>query len=271
MKKHKPTSPGIRWKVSIENKNVKYKKNKKLLFIKKKHSGRNNLGRITTRHRGGEKKRKIRKIDFLRRKKTKAFISSIEYDPNRNSLVSLLNYSDGEKKYVIHIKGTKIRDKIISNDKLKPMNGFSMCIKNIPIGTKICCIEMYPGKGAKLVRSAGTFAKLIAIQKKYCIVKLPSKEIRKINSKCFATVGEIGNENFYLKKIGKAGTKRNRGIRPTVRGVAMNPVDHPHGGGEGKTSTKGDPVSPWGIKTKGFKTRRNKRTNKFIIKKKNKR
>ncbi|UOQ27931.1 LSU ribosomal protein L2p (L8e) [Candidatus Vidania fulgoroideae] len=269
MKKYKPTSPGIRWKVSLGNKNEKYKKVRKLLKIKKKTGGRNNLGVITTRHRGGGKKRKIRKIDFLRKKyNIKSYISRIEYDPNRNSFISLLNYVDGQKEYILHVKGTKIGDKIISGYGLKPMNGFSMMLSDIPIGTKICCIEMSPGKGAKLIRSAGSFAKLISNVRGYSIVKLSSGEIRKINSNCFATIGEIGNENFYLKKIGKAGIKRNKGIRPTVRGVAMNPVDHPHGGGEGKTSTKGDPVSIWGKKTKGFKTRKNKRTNKFIIKKK---
>ncbi|UOQ33150.1 LSU ribosomal protein L2p (L8e) [Candidatus Vidania fulgoroideae] len=268
MKKYKPTSPGIRWKISIGNKNEKYKKIKNLMKIKKSTGGRNNLGRITTRHRGGGKKRKIRKIDFIRgRYNIKSHISRIEYDPNRNSLISLLKYSDGKKEYILYTKGMKVGDKVVSGYNLKPINGFSMMLSDIPIGTKICCIELNPGKGAKLIRSAGGFAKLISNIKGYSLVKLSSGEIRKINSNCFATIGEIGNENFYLKKIGKAGTKRKMGIRPTVRGVAMNPVDHPHGGGEGKTSTKGDPVSIWGKKTKGFKTRRNKRTNKFIIKK----
>lgn len=269
MIKNKPTSPGIRWKVKLNFKNLKYKKIKKLLKHKKKTSGRNNLGRITTRHRGGEKKRKLRKIEFIKNKyNIDSYITRIEYDPNRNSLISLLKYKDGEKRYSLFTKGTKIGDKILSGINLKPINGFSMQLKNIPVGTKINCLEIYPEKGAKLVRTAGSFAKIISNKEKYSIVKLPSGKIRKINNKCFATIGEIGNEDFYLKKLGKAGIKRNKGIRPTVRGVAMNPIDHPHGGGEGKTSTKGDPVSPWGKKTKGFKTRKNKRTEKFILKEK---
>ncbi|MGX7589509.1 50S ribosomal protein L2 [Candidatus Vidania fulgoroideorum] len=255
--KCKPTSPGIRGKVYIKSNFFFYKKKKKLFLIKKKKSGRNNQGKITVNHRGGGFKKKYRIIDFLMNNYyLYGVVKSIEYDPNRNSFISLISYSNGLFKYILHLKGLKIGDKIISGKKLSTKIGYRMKIKYIPIGVKICCVENIPNKGSVYCRSAGCFCKIISKEKKKCILKINSR-IKKINFNCYATVGEISNNNFYLKKIGKAGVNRNKGIRPTVRGVAMNPVDHPHGGGEGKTSTKRHPVNFKGKLTKGFKTRRN--------------
>ncbi|MGX7589371.1 50S ribosomal protein L2 [Candidatus Vidania fulgoroideorum] len=267
MIKNKPTSPGVRHKIKNKKSFNFYRKIKNLIFINKKNSGRNNQGKITTRHKGGGVKKKYRLIDFKRNKYyVSSVIKNIEYDPNRNVEISLLCYKDGEYKYIIYIKDTRIGDIILSGIKTEISLGNAMILKNIPKGIKICCIEISPGKGAKLCRSAGTFSKIISKKGDFCVIKLKSGEIRKINSKCMATIGEIGNSNFYLQKIGKAGTNRLKGKRPTVRGVAMNPIDHPHGGGEGKTSTKRNPVSKWGKLTKGFKTKKNKRFLKMILK-----
>ncbi|XAO72536.1 MAG: 50S ribosomal protein L2 [Candidatus Vidania fulgoroideorum] len=267
IRKYKPTSPGIRHKLSIKNeilnKHIIKKLLKKIIF----KSGRNNKGKITTRHKGKRVKRKYRIIDFKRKKKyIYSKITGINYDPNRNSYISTICYQDGEYNYIPYIKGNKIGDKIISGKNIEFKIGNSTNIKNIPIGIKISCIENTPNNGAVYCRSAGTYAKIISKSKKECIVKLQSGKLKKINNKCNAVIGQIGNYNFNLKKIGKAGTNRLKGIRPTVRGVAMNPIDHPHGGGEGKTSTKRNPTTPWGKKTKGLKTRKNKRTNKTILK-----
>ncbi|MGX7458811.1 50S ribosomal protein L2 [Candidatus Vidania fulgoroideorum] len=266
MIKHNPTSPGTRWKVSLSFIS-KHKVPRNLIYGKKLSSGRNNQGIITSRHRGGGVKRSLRCIDFKRDKHyVKCTIKSIDYDPFRNSLLSFVSYSDGENRYILHINGTKLGDIIVSGPNVFPYNGNSLPLRNIPIGFKVCCIENIPFKGAIYARSAGSYFVVLSKDLKYCLLKASSGEIRKINLDCFATIGIISNTNFYLRKIGKAGINRLKGIRPTVRGVAMNPVDHPHGGGEGKTSSKRDPVSFCGKLTKGFKTRSNKRTSCFIVK-----
>ncbi|QSW37957.1 50S ribosomal protein L2 [Candidatus Vidania fulgoroideae] len=268
MIKHKPTSPGTRWKVclGLKFKNKKYTP-RCLISSKKPSYGRNNQGIITSRHRGGGVKRNLRLIDFKRKKHyVLCRISRIDYDPSRNALISMLNYFDGDKRYIIHINNTKVGDIIVSGFNIPPKNGNFLPLENIPIGSKICCIENKPGMGAVFARSAGNYFVLLSRDNDYCLLRTSSGETRKVNSKCFATIGEVGNLDFYLKKIGKAGTNRLKGIRPTVRGVAMNPIDHPHGGGEGKTSSKRNPVSYSGKLTKGFRTRRNKRTSKLIVK-----
>ncbi|MGX7576946.1 50S ribosomal protein L2 [Candidatus Vidania fulgoroideorum] len=254
--KKNPVTPGQRGMVVIRNKLKKYKKIKKLLIKKKSNSGRNNYGRITTRHKGGGFKKKYRLIDFKREKHyVEAKVKSIEYDPNRNAIIMLLLYKDGEYRYSLYIKKIKIGNILISGENVENNNGNFKMIKNIPSGSKICCIEKIPNKGAVFARSAGTYGILISKNNDKCLIKIGKKKII-VNTKCFATIGSIGNELHYLKKLGKAGVSRNKGIRPTVRGVAMNPVDHPHGGGEGKTSTKRHPVSYKGKLTKGFKTRK---------------
>ncbi|MGX7577208.1 50S ribosomal protein L2 [Candidatus Vidania fulgoroideorum] len=255
LKKYKPTSPGSRGKVNIILKTKKINL-KKLINIKKKTGGRNNLGRITTRHIGGGHKQKYIIIEFIKNKKNIGSIKSIQYDCNRNSFISCVLYTTGEKKYILHINGINIGDKIYNNYKDNFNLGNSMKLKYIPIGTKICQIEIIPNKGAKMARSAGTFAILISQGIKYSIIRLKSGLSKKINKQCRATIGEIGNPLFYLKKKGKAGTNRHLGKRPNVRGVAMNPIDHPHGGGEGKTSSGRHPVSFSGKLTKGKKTRK---------------
>ncbi|MGX7582566.1 50S ribosomal protein L2 [Candidatus Vidania fulgoroideorum] len=257
IKKKNPTSPGVRGKVYLKNFFSFFKKRKKLIFKIQSKSGRNNQGKITTQHKGGGVKKKYRNIDFLRNKYyVYGTVKSLEYDPNRNSIINLISYKDGEFKYNLFIKGLKIGDKILSGKNISPKLGYCMQLKNIPIGIKICCVENIPGKGAVYCRSSGSFCKIISKDKK-CLIKMNSGNIKKFNLNCFATIGEIGNGNYYLKKKGKAGVNRNKGIRPTVRGVAMNPIDHPHGGGEGKTSTKRHPVNFKGKLSKGFKTRRN--------------
>ncbi|BBA84690.1 50S ribosomal protein L2 [endosymbiont of Euscepes postfasciatus] len=270
--KYKPTSPGIRHLRRLKN-NFLFKgknKNKKMIFPIKKTGGRNNQGKITVRHIGGGHKRKYRIIDFKRNKDNIfAKVIRLEYDPNRSCNIALIVYSDGIKKYILLPKNLNIGDKIISGSKVDIKIGNCMEIKNIPIGTNIHNIEMLPKKGGKISRSAGSYSQLLSKDKKYSIIKLKSGEIRKILSSCRATIGEVGNEKMFLQSLGKAGANRWRGTRPTVRGTAMNPVDHPHGGGEGKNFGK-HPVTPLGIKTKGKKTRKNKRTNKFIIKKRKK-
>ncbi|QSW37676.1 50S ribosomal protein L2 [Candidatus Vidania fulgoroideae] len=264
----KATSPGVRWLVLTKPNNLSNSKIPRKLTSYKTHTaGRNNQGKITTPHRGGKQKQRWRHIDFKRNKtNVPGIIKTIEYDPNRNAFISLINYIDGDKKYILNTKHSKIGDWIISSQTPEIKIGNAMPIKNIPIGTKICCIENEPGKGAIYARAAGTSFLLINKTPKYCIVKTPKNELRKINNNCKATIGEIGNQDKYLEKLGKAGRKRLKGIRPTVRGVAMNPIDHPHGGGEGKTTTKRHPVNFKGKNIKGKKTRTNKRTRQFIIK-----
>ena len=265
--KSKPTSPGRRFRVKIKDESrYKGKPFPGLTQKSKKSGGRNNQGRITTRHIGGGHKRKYRIIDFKRDKDDiNAKVERLEYDPNRNANIALLLYSDGERRYIIAPKNLKAGDFVISGKDSAINVGNSLPLKNIPVGTQVHCIEMKPGKGAQIARSAGTVAQIAAIEGEYATLKLKSGEMRKINSNCRATVGEVGNSEYNLQSYGKAGAKRWLGIRPTVRGVAMNPIDHPHGGGEGKTSGGRDPVSPWGTPTKGYKTRSNKRTSSMII------
>ncbi|MGX7585955.1 50S ribosomal protein L2 [Candidatus Vidania fulgoroideorum] len=268
MKKFNPCTPGTRGRVTI-GKNFFTKKVRYLRKSKKCCSGRNNQGLITVRHRGGGVKRSYRIIDFKRRKcYVYSVIKSIEYDPNRNSLISLISYSDGTLSYIPYINGLFTGCNIVSGDSVPPETGNSLSLKNIPLGTKVCCIESSPGKGAVFSRSAGSFSTILSYDGNYCYLRMSSGRVKTFNPNCFATIGEIGNSDFYLSKSGKAGIKRHKGIRPTVRGVAMNPVDHPHGGGEGKTSSKRNPVSPKGILTKGYKTRRKKfiKFNNTLIK-----
>ncbi len=250
---------------------TKTKPEKSLTVSLKKKSGRNNYGRITVRHRGGGHKRKYRIIDFKRNKDgIPAKVVAIEYDPNRTSRIALLSYLDGEKRYIIAPEGLKVGDIVMSGENAEIKVGNCLPIKNIPTGTMIHCIELKKGKGAQLVRSAGTGAQLLAKEGKYAHVRLPSGEIRLIHVECKATIGQVGNAIHENIKIGKAGRMRWLGIRPTVRGVAMNPIDHPHGGGEGKG--KGNhPVSPWGMPTKGYKTRKKKKySDKYIIQRRKK-
>tara|TARA_B100000886_G_scaffold84512_3_gene55201 strand:- start:20200 stop:21039 length:840 start_codon:yes stop_codon:yes gene_type:complete len=265
--KSKPTSPGRRFRVKIKDESLyKGKPYPGLTQKSKKSGGRNNQGRITTRHIGGGHKRKYRIIDFKRDKDDiNAKVERLEYDPNRNANIALLLYSDGERRYIIAPKSLKTGDSVISGEDSAISVGNSLPLKNIPVGTQVHCIEMKPGKGAQIARSAGTVAQIAALEGEYATLKLKSGEMRKINSNCRATIGEVGNSEYNLQSYGKAGAKRWLGIRPTVRGVAMNPIDHPHGGGEGKTSGGRDPVSPWGTPTKGYKTRSNKRTSSMII------
>ena len=265
--KSKPTSPGRRFRVKIKDESLyKGKPFAGLTQKTKKSGGRNNQGRITTRHIGGGHKRKYRIIDFKRDKDNiNAKVERLEYDPNRNANIALLLYSDGERRYIIAPKSLKAGDCVVSGKDSAINVGNSLPLKNIPVGTQVHCIEMKPGKGAQIARSAGTVAQIAALEGEYATLKLKSGEMRKIHSDCRATIGEVGNSEYNLQSFGKAGARRWLGIRPTVRGVAMNPIDHPHGGGEGKTSGGRDPVSPWGTPTKGYKTRSNKRTSSMII------
>ena len=265
--KSKPTSPGRRFRIKISNPELyKGKPCSSLIQKSKKTGGRNNQGRITTRHIGGGHKKRYRIIDFKRDKDNiAAKVERLEYDPNRNANIALLLYIDGERRYIIAPKNLKTGDSVISGKDSSIAIGNSLPMKNIPVGTQVHCIEMKPGKGAQIARSAGTVAQIAAIEGDYVTVKLRSGEMRKIFSSCKATIGEVGNSEHNLQSFGKAGAKRWLGVRPTVRGVAMNPIDHPHGGGEGKTSGGRHPVSPWGTPTKGYKTRSNKRTNNMIV------
>ena len=265
-------SAGSRHKVAVVRTDLhKGKPEKSLTSGKKRGSGRNNMGRITVRHQGGGHKQRLRDIDFLRSKDAiPAKVERIEYDPNRTSFIALLVYADGHRSYIVASKGMKAGD-VLENGSQAPIKvGNCMPLRNIPTGSVIHCIEMKAGKGAQLVRSAGGYAQLVAREGLYATVRLRSGEVRKIHVDCRATLGEVSNAEHNLISLGKAGAKRRLGVRPTVRGVAMNPVDHPHGGGEGKTSGGRHPVTPWGVKTKGYKTRNNKRTDKFIISRKKK-
>jgi large subunit ribosomal protein L2 len=238
---------------------------------KSKNGGRNNNGRITTRHIGGGHKQHYRVIDFKRNKDAiPATIERLEYDPNRTANIALLLYADGERRYIIAPKGVKAGDAIQSGDAAPIKAGNTLPLRNIPVGSVVHCIELKPGKGAQIARSAGTSAQLVAREGTYVTLRLRSGEMRKVLSECRATLGEVSNSEHSLRKLGKAGAARWRGVRPTVRGVAMNPVDHPHGGGEGRTSGGRHPVSPWGTPTKGYKTRKNKRTDKLIVRRRGK-
>src|SRR5690349_2281784 len=236
-----------------------------------KTGGRNHHGRITTRHKGGGQKQHYRIVDFKRDKEGIACrVERIEYDPNRTAHIALLVYVDGERRYIISPKGVKVGDQLISGRDAPIKVGNTLPLRNIPMGSTVHCIEMRPGKGAQIARSAGASAQLVAREQGYATLRLRSGEMRKVPAECRATIGEVGNDEHNLRKIGKAGAKRWIGIRPTVRGVVMNPVDHPHGGGEGKTSGGRHPVSPWGTPAKGYKTRNNKRTQHFIVRRRTK-
>ena len=265
--KNKPTSPGKRFRVQVKQEVFKGRPEKRLTESKKRISGRNNSGRITTRHKGGGHKRLFRVIDFRRSKfDIEATVKRIEYDPNRSANIALVEYKDGELSYIIAPKGIKENNNIISSSKAAIKPGNCLPLGEIPQGTEVHCIEMKPGKGAQLIRSAGTTARVVAKEGRYATLRLSSGEMRKILLTCRASIGVISNEQHNLRSLGKAGAKRWRGVRPTVRGVAMNPVDHPHGGGEGKTSGGRNPVTPWGMPTKGYRTRKPKSSDKLIIK-----
>lgn len=268
----KPTSPGRRGEIRVVHHHLhKGKPFEALVETLKRSGGRNNTGRITVRHIGGGSKRKYRLIDFKRTKdKIEARVERIEYDPNRTALIALVVYRDGEKRYIIAPKSLKADDLIQSGEEAPISVGNCLPLRNIPLGTTIHCIELKPGGGAQLLRSAGAYGQVVAKEGMYATIKLRSGEMRKILTTCRAVIGEVSNGEHNLRNLGKAGAQRWRGVRPTVRGVAMNPVDHPHGGGEGKTSAGRHPVSPWGVQTKGYKTRRNKRTQKFIVRSRHK-
>ena len=270
--KSKPTSPGRRFQVRIVSKDLHTGEPVKSLVEKKtKSGGRNNLGRITTRHRGGGHKQRYRAIDFKRNKDgIPAVVERLEYDPNRTAHLALLKYADGERRYIIAPKGVKADDAIMSGSQSPIKPGNTLPMRSIPVGTVVHCIELKPGKGAQIARSAGAAVQLVAREGGHATLRLRSGEMRKVPSDCRATIGEVGNSEHNLRKLGKAGASRWRGVKPTVRGVAMNPIDHPHGGGEGRTSGGRHPVSPWGMPTKGFKTRKNKRTDNMIVRRRNK-
>ncbi|MFY9328295.1 MAG: 50S ribosomal protein L2 [Georgfuchsia sp.] len=265
--KVKPTSPGRRAVVKVVNPHLhKGRPHDALTESQISKAGRNTHGHITTRHKGGGHKQQYRIIDFKRNKdEIAAKVERLEYDPNRSANIALLLYADGERRYIIAPKGIVVGQEVMSGPNAPIKVGNSKLLRNIPVGSTIHCVEMTPGKGAQLARSAGTSVQLLAREGSYAQVRLRSGEIRRIHVECRATIGEVGNEENSLRKIGKAGANRWRGIRPTVRGVVMNPVDHPHGGGEGKTGEGRVPVSPWGQPTKGYRTRNNKRTDVMIV------
>ncbi|MDR1888426.1 MAG: 50S ribosomal protein L2 [Zoogloeaceae bacterium] len=271
--KVKPTSPGRRAVVKVVAENLY--KGKPFAGLVEKQSvkaGRNNNGRITVRHQGGGHKQHYRVIDFKRDKDgVPARVERIEYDPNRSAHIALLCYADGERRYIIATKGMEVGQQVISGSEAPIKPGNALPIRNIPVGATLHCVEMLPGKGAQMARSAGTSVQLLAREGVYAQIRLRSGEIRRVHIECRATIGEVGNEENSLRKIGKAGANRWRGIRPTVRGVVMNPVDHPHGGGEGKTGEGRVPVNPWGQPTKGYRTRNNKRTDGMIVQRRHKR
>ena len=265
--KAKPTSPGRRFVVSVVTPGLhKGEPYKPLLEKKSKKGGRNNNGRITTRHIGGGHKQHYRLIDFKRNKDGIAGkIERIEYDPNRTAHIALVLYADGERRYIIAPKGLQAGDPVASGVDVAIKPGNALPLRNIPVGSVIHCVELKPGKGAQLARSAGASVQLVARDSQYATLRLRSGEMRKVLADCRATLGEVSNSEHSLRSLGKAGASRWRGVRPTVRGVVMNPVDHPHGGGEGRTSGGRHPVTPWGVPTKGYKTRKNKRTNHLIV------
>lgn len=265
--KVKPTSAGRRHTVKVVNAGLhKGKPYAPLTEKQTRGSGRNNNGRITVRHKGGGHKQAYRVIDFKRNKDgIPGKVERLEYDPNRSANIALVLYADGERRYIIAPKGLQVGAEIMNGQEAPIKVGNTLPLRNIPVGSTIHCIELLPGKGAQLVRSAGGFAQLLAREGTYAQIRLRSGEVRRVLIECRATIGTVGNEENSLRELGKAGAKRWRGIRPTVRGVAMNPVDHPHGGGEGRTGTGQPPVSPWGQLTKGYRTRKNKRTDSMIV------
>jgi len=265
--KIKPTSPARRGMVKVSRDHLhKGEGFAPLLEPQFQKAGRNNNGRITTRHRGGGPRHHYRVVDFRRNKDgIPAKVERLEYDPNRTAHIALLCYADGERRYIIAPRGLEVGATLLSGQDAPIRAGNTLPIRNIPVGATIHCIEMLPGKGAQMARSAGASAVLLAREGTYAQVRLRSGEVRRVHIDCRATIGEVGNEEHSLRQIGKAGAMRWRGVRPTVRGVAMNPIDHPHGGGEGRTGEGREPVSPWGTPTKGYRTRRNKRTNNMIV------
>ena len=271
--KVKPTSAGRRGVVKVVNASL-YKGRPHDALIEKKTSkaGRNNYGRVTVRHQGGGHKQHYRVIDFRRNKDgIVAKVERIEYDPNRSANIALVCYADGERRYIIAPRGLEVGAQVVSGAEAPIKAGNTLPIRNIPVGSTLHCVELAAGKGAQLARAAGTSVQLLAREGSYAQLRLRSGEIRRVHVECRATIGEVGNSEHSLRKIGKAGANRWRGIRPTVRGVAMNPVDHPHGGGEGRTGEGRVPVSPWGTPAKGYRTRNNKRTDSMIVQRRNKR
>jgi large subunit ribosomal protein L2 len=270
--KCKPTSPGRRHVVKVVNPELhKGAPYAPLLEKNSKSGGRNNNGRITVRHIGGGHKHHYRVIDFKRNKDgIPATVERLEYDPNRSANIALVVYADGERKYILAPKGLKAGDSVVSGSDAPIKAGNTLPMRNVPVGSVVHAIEMKPGKGAQLARSAGAYAQILARDTGYVTLRLRSGEVRKVLADCRATIGEIGNAEHMLRSLGTAGASRWSGVRPTVRGVAMNPVDHPHGGGEGRTSGGRHPVSPWGKPTKGAKTRKNKSTDKYIVRNRNK-
>ena len=270
--KCKPTSPGRRHLVKVVNNDLhKGKPYAPLLESKSKSGGRNNGGRITVRHIGGGHKQHYRLVDFKRNKDgIPAKVERLEYDPNRSANIALVLYADGERRYILAPKGLVAGDVIQSGEDASIKAGNCLPMRNIPVGTTVHAVEMKPAKGAQIARSAGAYSQIVARDGAYVTLRLRSGEMRKIPAECRATIGEVGNAEHMLRQLGKAGATRWRGVRPTVRGVVMNPVDHPHGGGEGKTSGGRHPVSPWGVPTKGYKTRKNKKTDQYIVRRRNK-
>jgi large subunit ribosomal protein L2 len=274
VKKYKPTSPGRRHMSGHTFEEItKTVPERSLILPRRKRGGRNMHGRITVRHRGGGHRRQIRKVDFKRDKmEIPASVAAIEYDPNRSARLALLYYADGEKRYIISPLGLRVGDVVLAGPNAEIRPGNSLPLANIPLGTTIHNIELKEGRGGQLVRSAGTSAQLLGKEGAYAAIRLPSGEVRRVRQTCYATIGEVGNPDHSNIKLGKAGRKRHRGIRPTVRGSAMSPRDHPHGGGEGRQPIGlPGPKSPWGKPTLGKKTRRNKQTEKFIIRHRSKR
>jgi len=271
--KAKPTSAGRRFVVRVVDPDLhKGTPYKRLTEPQSATGGRNSAGRITVRHRGGGHKQHYRKIDFKRNKDgIRAWVERLEYDPNRTANIALLKYADGERRYIIAARTLKVGDELMSGASAPVRPGNAMALKSIPLGSVIHCIELKPDKGAQMVRSAGSSAQLVAREGSYATLRMRSGEMRRVLADCRATIGEVGSGEHNLRSFGKAGAKRWRGVRPTVRGVAMNPVDHPHGGGEGKSSGGRHPVSPTGVPTKGYKTRKNKRTDKLIVRRRGRR
>jgi len=271
--KTKPTSPGRRFVVKVTTADLHEGDPYAPLVAKKtRNGGRNNLGRITTRQRGGGHKRRYRIVDFKRKKfGIPGTVERLEYDPNRSAHIALILYKDGERAYIIAPRGIAAGDQIVSADDAPISTGNCLPLRNMPLGTTVHCVELKPGKGAQIARSAGTSVQLVARDGHYATLRLRSGEMRKVHTDCRAVIGEVGNSEHSLRSLGKAGANRWRGIRPTVRGVAMNPVDHPHGGGEGRTSGGRHPCSPWGVPSKGYKTRTNKRTDRMIVRGRNRR
>lgn len=271
IRQYRPTSPGRRrMSVSTFEEITKTRPEKSLTVRLKKHAGRNNRGRITTRHRGGGAKRAYRLIDFKRNKlDVPAKVAAIEYDPNRSARIALLHYVDGEKRYILAPLGLKVGDHVVAGADADIKPGNALPLKNIPTGTTVHNVELERGRGGQIVRSAGAGAQLMAKEGKYALLRLPSGEQRNVNILCMATIGQVGNVDHENVRIGKAGRSRHMGRRPTVRGSAMNPVDHPHGGGEGRAPIGGQPQTPWGKPALGYKTRKNKKSDRFIVRRRN--